>query len=138
MSREIHAVYRPPNHEGPSGAVPQPAQQHRDEQVQVRPPAPAAVSAERDIQVVPQPLREGDVPTPPELCHVAREVGLRKVDPEMDPEEAANVLWEMEALLCCGPAGGAGYRGHITPSALTYSALLERDRIKTTVEFIQA
>jgi len=53
-----------------------------------------------------------------------------------DYEEAANLLWEMEALLCCGPAGGAGYRGHITPSVLTYSALLERDRIKTTVEFI--
>ena len=53
-----------------------------------------------------------------------------------DHEEAANVLWEMEALLCCGPAGGGGYRGHITPSVLTYSALLERDQVKTTVEFI--
>ena len=53
-----------------------------------------------------------------------------------DQEEAENVLWEMEALLCCGPAGGGGYRGHITPSVLTYSALLARDQVKTTVEFI--
>ena len=43
---------------------------------------------------------------------------------------------EIEALLCCGPAGGGGYRGHITPSVLSYSALLERDQVKTTVEFI--
>ena len=68
----------------------------------------------------------------------SKDIRLRCALRTADPEEAANVLWEMEALLCCGPAGGAGYRGHITPSVLTYSALLERDRIKTTVEFIQA
>ena len=68
----------------------------------------------------------------------SKDIRLRCALRTPDPEEAANVLWEMEALLCCGPAGGAGYRGHITPSVLTYSALLERDRIKTTVEFIQA
>jgi hypothetical protein len=68
----------------------------------------------------------------------SKDIRLRCALRTPDPEEAANVLWEMEALLCCGPAGGAGYQGHITPSVLTYSALLERDRVKTTVEFIQA
>ena len=67
----------------------------------------------------------------------SKDIRLRCALRTPDLEEAANVLWEMEALLCCGPAGGAGYRGHITPSVLTYSALLDRDRVKTTVEFIQ-
>jgi len=46
-------------------------------------------------------------------------------------EQAELLLWEVESLLCCGPAGGGGYRGHITPSVMTYSASLERDRVAT-------
>jgi hypothetical protein len=42
-------------------------------------------------------------------------------------EDAELLLWELEALLCCGPAGGGGYRGTITPSVVTYSTSLERD-----------
>ncbi len=40
------------------------------------------------------------------------------------------MLWEVESLLCCGPAGGGGFRGQITPSVITHSALLERERVK--------
>jgi hypothetical protein len=44
-------------------------------------------------------------------------------------EEAELLLWEMEALLCCGPAGGGGFRGTITPSVVTYSASLAREAV---------
>ena len=39
-----------------------------------------------------------------------------------DRAEAELLLWEVESLLCCGPAGGGGYRGQITPSVVTHGA----------------
>lgn len=42
---------------------------------------------------------------------------------------AETVLWEVESLLCCGPAGGGGYRGQISPSVVTHSALIDRAAI---------
>ena len=48
------------------------------------------------------------------------------------------LLWETEALLCCGPAGGGGYRGQITPSVVTHSALLPREELAPKVEVFKA
>ena len=45
-------------------------------------------------------------------------------------EEAELLLWEVESLLCCGPAGGGGYRGNITPSVITYSTSVDRGQVK--------
>jgi hypothetical protein len=53
-------------------------------------------------------------------------------------EAAELMLWEVEALLCCGPAGGGGYRGMISPAVITKSALIGRDRVKTGVEVMTA
>lgn len=53
-------------------------------------------------------------------------------------EEAELLLWEIEALLCCGPAGGGGYRGRITPSVVTHNAFIPRDRVRPRVEVIAA
>ena len=36
------------------------------------------------------------------------------------------MLWEVESLLCCGPAGGGGFRGVITPAVMTKSVLIDR------------
>ena len=52
-------------------------------------------------------------------------------------EEAELVLWEVEALLCCGPAGGGGYRGRITPQVITHNAFLEREQVRSSVEVIE-
>jgi len=49
-------------------------------------------------------------------------------------EEAELLLWEVEALLCCGPAGGGGYRGVITPAIMTKSALIDRTLVHPTFE----
>ena len=52
--------------------------------------------------------------------------------------EAELMLWEVEAMLCCGPAGGGGYRGQISPSVVTHSALISRDRIQPVVTVVTA
>ena len=51
-----------------------------------------------------------------------------------DRNEAELMLWEVESLLCCGPAGGGGFRGSITPAVETKSVLIERDLVKPTSE----
>ena len=51
-------------------------------------------------------------------------------------EQAELLLWEVESLLCCGPAAGGGYRGSITPSVITYSASLPRDRVAIRTEVV--
>lgn len=56
----------------------------------------------------------------------------------MDREAVATMLWEVESLLCCGPAGGGGYRGQVSPSVITHSTLIDRDAIRPTVRVVSA
>jgi hypothetical protein len=58
----------------------------------------------------------------------ARDVRLRAALRADSREQAELLLWEVESLLCCGPAGGGGYRGQITPSVITHSAYIDRHR----------
>jgi hypothetical protein len=53
-------------------------------------------------------------------------------------EDVEYMLWEVESLLCCGPAGGGGFRGGITPCVMTKSVLIARERVKPTVEILVA
>jgi hypothetical protein len=53
-------------------------------------------------------------------------------------DDVETMLWEVESLLCCGPAGGGGYRGQVTPCVVTHSALIARDRVKPTLEVFVA
>ena len=53
-------------------------------------------------------------------------------------EPAEIMLWEVELLLCCGPAGGGGFRGSITPCVMTKSVLIERDKVKPSVDILVA
>jgi hypothetical protein len=62
--------------------------------------------------------------------HVALRSGSR--------EDAEIMLWEVESLLCCGPAGGGGFRGSIVPCVMTKSVLIERERVKPTAEVFVA
>jgi hypothetical protein len=61
----------------------------------------------------------------------ARDVRVRAALRTTDRDKAETVLWEVESLLCCGPAGGGGYRGQITPSVVTYSASIARAAVPT-------
>jgi Acyclic terpene utilisation family protein AtuA len=51
--------------------------------------------------------------------------------------QAELLLWEVESLLCCGPAGGGGYRGRITPSVITHSAYIDRAQVQARIEIIE-
>jgi hypothetical protein len=53
-------------------------------------------------------------------------------------EDAELMLWDVESLLCCGPAGGGGFRGAIVPCVITKSVLIPRERVKPTVEIMVA
>jgi hypothetical protein len=53
-------------------------------------------------------------------------------------EDAELMLWEVEALLCCGPAGGGGFRGTITPAVMTKSVLIDRALVTPTFEILVA
>jgi hypothetical protein len=53
-------------------------------------------------------------------------------------EDAELMLWEVESLLCCGPAGGGGFRGAIVPSVVTRSVLIERDKVRPRMTMLVA
>jgi hypothetical protein len=53
-----------------------------------------------------------------------------------DREQAELMLWEVESLLCCGPAGGGGFRGQITAAVETKSLLIDRALVKPTIEML--
>ena len=52
--------------------------------------------------------------------------------------DAERMLWEVESLLCCGPAGGGGYRGSIVPSVVTRSVLIDRERVEPRMTMLIA
>ena len=51
---------------------------------------------------------------------------------------AENLLEEVESLWLGGPAGGGGYRGHITPSVTTQPVYVDRDSITLNIEVLQS
>lgn len=54
-----------------------------------------------------------------------------------DPATADRVLWEVEALYTCGPAGGGGVRGAIRRSFVTHDAYLPRDAVTIRTEVLK-
>ncbi len=77
----------------------------------------------------------GQLPgTPP--IEAVQDVRLHAALRSDSRETAELLLWEVESLLCCGPAGGGGYRGQIQPSVVTYSAFLERGQVRPTLRLI--
>jgi hypothetical protein len=68
----------------------------------------------------------------------AQDVRLRCAQRASSVEQAELLLWEVESLLCCGPAGGGGYRGSITPSVITYSASMARENVTARTEILGA
>src|SRR6202011_1852123 len=66
IDAEIDAVQAAPHQEIPARAVPEPAEQHRHQQIDVTARLAEPVAAERNIEVVAQEARQRDVPAPPE------------------------------------------------------------------------
>ncbi len=68
----------------------------------------------------------------------SEDVRLRAALRTVDRSEAELMLWELESLLCCGPAGGGGYRGRITPAVITKSGLIDRGFVRPRTEVLVA
>jgi hypothetical protein len=66
----------------------------------------------------------------------SRDVRIRCAIRTPDRNDAENLLWEVESLLCCGPAGGGGYRGSIQSSVLTYSTYVDRTLVSPKLNVI--
>jgi Acyclic terpene utilisation family protein AtuA len=75
-----------------------------------------------------------DVVPTGELADVRVRVAMRC----SNRETVEMMLWEVESLLCCGPAGGGGYRGLISPSVITHSCLFARNLVKPTCRILVA
>ena len=73
----------------------------------------------------------------PGMNEDAEDVRLRAALRSKDRNVAELLLWEVESLLCCGPAGGGGFRGQITPGVLTHSTFLDRDRVQPTLRMVE-
>ncbi len=52
--------------------------------------------------------------------------------------DADTLLWEVESLLCCGPAGGGGFRGSVVPSVVTRSCFVDRARVAPTTRVLES
>ena len=87
LQHQPAALDGPPHHERPAGAVPQPAEEHGEEQVDAGPQLALPVAAEPDVQVVAQPAGQRHVPAAPEVLQ--RAGGVRRVEVlrELDAEE---------------------------------------------------
>jgi hypothetical protein len=74
----------------------------------------------------------------PDASGESQDVRVRAAMRSMDRNLIEGMLWEVESLLCCGPAGGGGYRGQITPGVVTHSTMINRDAISPTVKVYEA
>src|SRR5213075_3587643 len=86
LESEHAAMESAPNHEIPRCAVPQSAEQHREDQVDVGSPCAPAISAERDVEVFPQPRGKRNVPAPPEVGDRFRAIRRIEILREAEPE----------------------------------------------------
>lgn len=66
----------------------------------------------------------------------SQDVRVHAAFESIERAEVETVLWEVEALLCCGPAGGGGYRGQILPKVVTHSAFLPRDAVAPETHWV--
>jgi hypothetical protein len=65
-----------------------------------------------------------------------RDIRVRFAAQTHSAEHAEFLIGEVEALYCAGPAGGAGYRGHLTPRLVSASCLIEREYVTPRVLFV--
>ena len=89
FQQQKHRIVQAPEHEIPLGAVPQARERPDHQDVQHPPAPPDPVAAQRDVDIVPEPGGQADVPAPPELGDGAREVGIVEVLQKVEPKDPA-------------------------------------------------
>ncbi len=79
LGAKIKGMQAAPEHEAPIRAVPEASEQHGEAKIRVSARDAAAISAQRDIEIVAQPGGERDVPALPEVGESRRCVRVAKV-----------------------------------------------------------
>ena len=90
MERQRNTMHHTPKHKVPRRAMPQSAQKHGDNEIDILPNLPFTVAAQRDIKIVPQPAGERDVPPTPELRYGSGLIGRVEVGVEMKSQQQGN------------------------------------------------
>src|SRR5712672_567216 len=76
-----------PDNKGPIGAVPQAAEKHGEHEIDVGANFAEAIATKTNVKIVAEPGAEADVPAAPEVLETLRQVGLAKIDHEMEAHE---------------------------------------------------
>ena len=79
-------MQQPPDHKVPTRPMPQPAQRHRDHQIQIRHHR-VPLPRQRKEQIVPQPIRQTDMPPPPEIVDIRRQIRLIEIHRQLQPQQ---------------------------------------------------
>ena len=79
---------------------------------------------------------DNDAGTMPRMTPDLPEVRVRLAVSGADRAPVEQAMQEVLALLCCGPAGGGGMRSQVRSRIRTASALVPRERVSPTVEFL--
>ena len=87
QGQEQEGVVGAPYDESPVGAMPEAAHQEYDERVPYHLCPGDAAAAQGDVDIVPEPGGQGDVPPAPELGDVAAEIRHVEVAHQLDPEQ---------------------------------------------------
>lgn len=70
----------------PGATVPESAQREGDDQIAAAPKRAVAVAAERNVNVVPNPGAQRNVPARPEITQAGGRVGVIKIFRQTEPE----------------------------------------------------
>ncbi len=94
-------MIRPPEDKDPVGAVPQAGQEHDDGQIPQGVPPGAAIAPQGDVQVVPEPGGQRNVPPAPKFRGRPGKIREPEILHEVDPQQFG------------GPPGDIGITGKI-------------------------
>ena len=114
----VEAVQGAPEDEVPGRAVPDTADHHGEEKVAKVPRLAHPAAAQGDIEVIPEPGTQGDMPSPPEIADAGGKVGGVEVFQQADAQQLgkaqghAGVAAEIQIdLQGVGEGGGDEFHG---------------------------
>src|SRR5437588_1622473 len=88
FERQEQSMPQAPDDEIPAGAMPCTGEEKYDPQVSDSLPGAKAIAAERDVDVVAKPRRQGHVPASPEVLDRNRRVGMIEIFRKAEAEQA--------------------------------------------------
>ena len=113
VDHKVKTVKRPPDNKCPPCAVPKPAQQHGDYEIEIAPCRSFPVAAKRNVQVVTKKCGQRHVPASPKLNYIHRFVGRVEIEWYLDVEakRLACTRFRRHRVRCFNGTGGASWSG---------------------------